>query len=993
MKLYRSGMLCLLLVALFSACGAAWGRALFQDDIGTCLAQRDGSRVTLSCEEIIWPGKSGKSFAIKEFGEPQPALGHARLVVVSTRPLPVSKYWSCDLTGILSTFSGFSRNGAAISQRVLIVTPESVAIYCDSKGRPFLFPTFKGFGIEWRNKRTLAELSGASGIKTPSVLASDAGSFPSMPDYMESETTPVYCATIADAEALYVTGERNLVELQCRPFSDATATQFTLGQDDPTDSVTVYYSGSSSLLSGRIKKIVGTIQKDTSNNYWIEVDSGPNWQIGDSIGSAQSVKSGSIAWAKTFPDGTTLPTDGRAHALEAKHVAWCDGSNIYIEEADRSCGILLSSTPPPDDNPYIATIDGTIYNPTDGSEALISASTTYSSTASALRPLGMNHKSLSQELSPSGLLLRISGKVTAINSTDGYIYLDDGSRLLDGTQTDSADNVGIRVLYVDDYYPAVGDFAIINGPLAVSYDNGADTYVKCIRSNGLLDATLFPSPAPENLTAVAGNGFIDLSWQKMNAANFYIYRSSSETGTYAKIGEASGTGYRDTTVTNAVTYWYKISAVNGSTESTKAGPVSAAASTSAPIVSINSAVIDTNGLLTLQCTGSCSAGEPAYTLSVDDEVVWTFSQSEISSIVYDTSQLPNGNHNFELAANYGDYCAVASQSLNVQNFISQFNMPDDMCGLQPISANFQTSTSWTLTISQSGSTLYSTSGSGTSMEVSWDAGSTSGEFNVTLAANGRTRSVKSRKSSPPGGDYYAWSSLSIADGNSSLQQGFAYMAQYAANAWFPKYGVSIYSGMLSHDSDWKDVAIDDVLNGNIRCNNLAIAAHGIAQASDQKNPLWQGVICGHFPSSVNVSGLTAFVNVTGRIPGTWTAVGPAIGNTIDWDPATGRLSNWNSNRKLRFVYIAACKAGQGIFSLAFGTPRGRYPGKGRAFLGFKDVVYGAPLMNFCDKFWSEWSKSNITVARAATNAYWYVKKKDKRIMNYVLHGDPNLLIK
>lgn len=107
------------LVAAFLGLPVAVYAAMIQDGapgtIGACLTQPDGSRVTLPCEEVIRCGRSGKSFAIKEWFEPQPAK--PRLAVVSTRPLPVKEYWNVDVTGILSTFSGVSRDGSEIRQR------------------------------------------------------------------------------------------------------------------------------------------------------------------------------------------------------------------------------------------------------------------------------------------------------------------------------------------------------------------------------------------------------------------------------------------------------------------------------------------------------------------------------------------------------------------------------------------------------------------------------------------------------------------------------------------------------------------------------------------------------------------------------------------------------------------------------------------------------------------------------------------------------------
>jgi len=416
----------------------------------------------------------------------------------------------------------------------------------------------------------------------------------------------------------------------------------------------------------------------------------------------------------------------------------------------------------------------------------------------------------------------------------------------------------------------------------------------------------------------------------------------------------------------------------------------------APSVVISNAAVDSNGLLTLQCTGSST--DAGYTLVVDGDAVWTFPQSEIGDIVYDTTQLQNGVHSFALRASDGQYQALASTALNVQNFISQFNVPDDMCGLQSTSAQFQESTNWTLTISQYGSTLYSANGSGTSMNVAWNAGTTSGELDVTLAAGGHSRTVKSRKdNSSAGGDYYAWASLYVADNDSLMQDNFRFMHQAASSALQAKYGVSIYSGRLNSDSSWQDIVIDLILNGDIRANHLAIAGHGVAGVSNPKNPLWQGMVLGKFPGSsyTQGSGLTPFININPflRNTGYYIPVGPAIGNTLQWDKTTGRVSNWVCTRRLRFVYIAACTAGQGVFSLAFGTPRGLYPGKGRAFSSLKDAVPAGYAQIFSEKFWSEWKKSGVTVADATTRAYWYVMNQKKYKLNYVLHGDPNLVIK
>lgn len=103
--------------------------------IGAALAQPDGSTVSLICEQVIWRGKSGKSFAIKEWTDSSSAQ-QPRLMVVSTSPLPVEAYWSVDITGTIQTFTASLSTGATYQQRVVIVTPENVQVYCDPQGSP-----------------------------------------------------------------------------------------------------------------------------------------------------------------------------------------------------------------------------------------------------------------------------------------------------------------------------------------------------------------------------------------------------------------------------------------------------------------------------------------------------------------------------------------------------------------------------------------------------------------------------------------------------------------------------------------------------------------------------------------------------------------------------------------------------------------------------------------------------------------------------------------
>lgn len=549
MKLYPRVVLYLLLVMLLSASCVGWCRLPVQDgDVGTigaCLAQPDGSRVTLLCEEVLMVGKSGKSFAIKEWFEPQPK--QPRLAIVSTSPLPVKEYWSVDVTGILSTYSGISRSGREITQRILIVSPENVTVYCSRNGKPLMFLPIKGLDIDWPYKRTLADLANDGLVDTASVSTTDEGSLPPMPDFLDSASEPIYCATIADARAQYSETERILVELQCRPFSAATSTQFILGQDNPTDSITVYYTNSAILGTGRINKIVGTIQKDINNNYWIEVDSGPNWTEGDFVGSVQAVVEGSIAWAKTFADATTLPAP-----LSGKVVSRTFPSlgYFYIQETNRSNGIrvvdsgVASSLNPGD----IVTIHEGEITTVDGERVINSTNTEFISLGTPPASLGLNNKALGGGsynvltsgpvggfgLNNVGLLIRAWGKVTDVDF--GGFYIDDGSNVTDGGIASGVRVVGFTGYQT--YTPVVGDYVAVIGISGLATYNVEYGLARTIRIASSNDLTVMkysgpPTEVEVQPTGIDTNGYgkLTIYWKAVpDAIGYNIYRGTVSGG-------------------------------------------------------------------------------------------------------------------------------------------------------------------------------------------------------------------------------------------------------------------------------------------------------------------------------------------------------------------------------------------------------------------------------------------------------------------------------
>ena len=123
------------------------------------------------------------------------------------------------------------------------------------------------------------------------------------------------------------------------------------------------------------------------------------------------------------------------------------------------------------------------------------------------------------------------------------------------------------------------DTTVTNGTkyyYVVSAVNSAGESANSAEVNATPAAPTQPPAAPTGLAATAGNAQVSLAWNASTGATSYnVKRATTSGGPYATIASPTTASFADTTVTNGTTYFYVVSAVNGSGESANSSQASA----------------------------------------------------------------------------------------------------------------------------------------------------------------------------------------------------------------------------------------------------------------------------------------------------------------------------------------------------------------------------------------------------------------------------------
>jgi fibronectin type 3 domain-containing protein len=157
--------------------------------------------------------------------------------------------------------------------------------------------------------------------------------------------------------------------------------------------------------------------------------------------------------------------------------------------------------------------------------------------------------------------------------------------------------------------------------------------------------------APAGLVATPDNALVTLSWTAVSAATSYnVKRSTTAGGPYTQIGTATVATYADTTVTNGVTYYYVVSAVNAAGES--ANSAEASATPAIPTIPAAPSLSAAAGNAQATLNWSASTGASSYHLkrATTNGGPYTVIATQISTSFVDGSLTNNSNYYYVVSA-------------------------------------------------------------------------------------------------------------------------------------------------------------------------------------------------------------------------------------------------------------------------------------------------------------------------------------------------------
>jgi len=167
--------------------------------------------------------------------------------------------------------------------------------------------------------------------------------------------------------------------------------------------------------------------------------------------------------------------------------------------------------------------------------------------------------------------------------------------------------------------PAMTNFAdagLTNGTsyfYVVSAVNTAGESANSVQASATPVAPTQPPAVPTGLQATSGNAQVVLAWSaSTRASSYHVKRSTTTGGPYTQIGAPVATNFTDSGLTNGMTYFYVVSAVNSTGESANSSQASATPAAPSQPPAAPTGLQATGGNAQAALTWSASVGATSY---------------------------------------------------------------------------------------------------------------------------------------------------------------------------------------------------------------------------------------------------------------------------------------------------------------------------------------------------------------------------------------------
>jgi len=305
---------------------------------------------------------------------------------------------------------------------------------------------------------------------------------------------------------------------------------------------------------------------------------------------------------------------------------------------------------------------------------------------------GIQASSSLNEITDNNLLYNFYG-IFLLSSTNNGIYHNNIINNANQAYDDTSAN------FWNDTYPSGGNFWSEYSPICLDSYDGSVTPQTTGSPDDICDNQFnidadsvdyyplkkplgisFPPNAPTDLTTEAGDSHVNMTWSSpafdggSPITNYRIYRGTTF-GAEALLAEIGNVlNYNDTSVTNGITYYYKVCAVNGIGESALSDVAIATPSeyiNQLPVCAISSPSSGATISGTIEINGTASDADGTVLkveIKIDDDD-WTQVNGTTSwSFIWNTTAVPNGEHTIYVRSYDGmNYSSKESVSVTVTN--------------------------------------------------------------------------------------------------------------------------------------------------------------------------------------------------------------------------------------------------------------------------------------------------------------------------------------